>query len=430
MKKAQEWRQRLVAWSLVGVVGWSVPAAAGGDGGLVWQQTGTIEGTEVRGRFGISVGLSGDTLMVGASDEDLTSQDEGVVYVYERQGGIWTVTQLLIASDRFFNDRFGYNIALDGDEALISSPGAREPGSAPGAIYVFERIGGVWVETDKILSPDPDGRGFFGVDLAKDGDTFVSCTDSSSGGLGSHRRAWVYVRSGSGWTLQQQIVPDVALPMGVEVSYLAVDESTVLIGDSDAGLVGEAYAMVRSGTTWSFEQSLLLTTPSNNDHFGVGVALEGDTALITAGRVRRLVVMSRTGNVWSVAQNLIPPPADDCFGCDAVVFDGSRAVVSGARRFGAPDMTPGSVWTLEDDGSGDLVFEQRLTGIGPETSQGDQFGKAVALQSDELVVGAPNRRISGSQRGAVFIFERAPGPVRIFADGFESGDTAAWATTP
>ncbi len=430
MKKARQWRQQLVGLVLMAFQGWALPAMAGGAEGLVWQQTRVIQGNEMRGRFGSSVGLSGDTLMIGSSGRDNTSTDEGAVYVYERQDGIWTVTQLLVASDRSFNDRFGYNIALDGDEALISAPRAREPGGAPGIIYVFERIGGMWVETDKILSPDPDGRGFFGVGLAKDGDTFVSSTDSSPGGLGSHRRVWVYVRTGGGWTLQQQIVPDVALPMGVEVSFLAVDENTVLIGDSNAGPVGEAYAMVRSGTTWSLEQSLLLTTPSNNDHFGIGVALAGDKALITAGRVRRLVMMSRTGNVWSVAQNMIPPSGDECFGCDAVVFDGSRAVVSGARRFGGPNFSPGSVWTLEDDGSGDLAFEQRLTGIGPETSQTDQFGWAIALQGDELVVGAPDRRFGGHQRGAVFIFERAPGPVRIFADGFEAGDTSAWATAP
>src|SRR5690242_1189224 len=58
--------------------------------------------------FGVSVALHGTTAMVGAQQEKVgDNEDQGAVYVFEESGGVWTMTQQLLASDGQAGDTFG-----------------------------------------------------------------------------------------------------------------------------------------------------------------------------------------------------------------------------------------------------------------------------------------------------------------------------------
>src|SRR5689334_18500109 len=56
--------------------------------------------------FGYSMAISGDTLLVGAENDDSTT---GAVYVYVRSGTTWTLQQKLVASDAAVLQGFGYS---------------------------------------------------------------------------------------------------------------------------------------------------------------------------------------------------------------------------------------------------------------------------------------------------------------------------------
>ena len=64
--------------------------------------------------YGRAVAVDGDTAMVGAPN--------GSVFVLERDGDEWVQTQVLESGDD--GDGFGTTIDIDGDTALISAPGA------------------------------------------------------------------------------------------------------------------------------------------------------------------------------------------------------------------------------------------------------------------------------------------------------------------
>ncbi|MBN2248067.1 MAG: FG-GAP repeat protein, partial [Coriobacteriia bacterium] len=69
-------------------------------------------------RFGSSVAVWGDTAVVGAP---YTSGERGAAYVFMRAGGAWTLRQKLIALDGAETDRFGWSVAIRGDTILIGA---------------------------------------------------------------------------------------------------------------------------------------------------------------------------------------------------------------------------------------------------------------------------------------------------------------------
>ena len=94
-------------------------------------------------RFGESVALDDNTLAIGVS-RNYKLTDSGRVYVFVRSGTTWIQQQELVASDGEAGDRFGYSVALDGDTLLIASP-------LKGA-YVFVRSGITWSQQQKLGS--------------------------------------------------------------------------------------------------------------------------------------------------------------------------------------------------------------------------------------------------------------------------------------
>ena len=93
--------------------------------------------------------LSGDTLLVSASEEDVNDADQGSVYVYERNAGgpnQWDEVAVLRAGDGRTFDRFGRSVAIDGDTIVIGATGDDDAGLGSGSAFVFQRIEGQWVE--------------------------------------------------------------------------------------------------------------------------------------------------------------------------------------------------------------------------------------------------------------------------------------------
>ena len=96
--------------------------------------------------FGIGVSLSGDYLVIGASEVD---GRKGAAYVYlKNANGTWEYVQTLMASDATNNDLFGTSVSLSGDQLVIGAFGSN---MEQGAAYIFEKnVQGTWVEVQKL----------------------------------------------------------------------------------------------------------------------------------------------------------------------------------------------------------------------------------------------------------------------------------------
>jgi hypothetical protein len=148
--------------------------------------------------FGTSVSISGDTLVVGAQLEDGGAGDPfsnaGAAYVFARnQGGAdqWGQVRVLRASDRQAQDQFGHSVSISGDTLVVGAfeedGGAGNPLSEAGAAYVFARNqGGAdhWVEVAILRASDRQADDHFGISVSISGDTLVVGAQLEDGGAG------------------------------------------------------------------------------------------------------------------------------------------------------------------------------------------------------------------------------------------------------
>ena len=263
-----------------------------GRSGTTWSQQQTLQASDgaPHARFADSVSVDDDTVVVGAPLDDTPGgPDAGSAYVFVRSAVSWSEQQKLLASDGAASDQLGDSVSVSGDTVVVGAydddtPGGTDAGSA----YVFVRSGAAWSEGQKLVASDGRRGDLFGIAVSISGDTLAvgASFDDTSGGRDAGS-AYVFARSGNFWSEQQKLVAadgSAGDRMGVFLSALA---DAVVVGayldDAPAGSqAGSAYVFVRSGTTWAQLQKLLAPDGASGDWFGTSVSISGDTVVVGA----------------------------------------------------------------------------------------------------------------------------------------------------
>jgi hypothetical protein len=123
------------------------------------------------GLFGLAVGFDGRTLAIGAGSSTIDFEQQGAVFVYELDSGLWTRTQTLTPHTAFRRQAFGiYQVAVDGDRLIVHANGQRTA-RVDGAVYAFERTAaGVWRQSARLLPNPPYHAADYGYRMALHGD--------------------------------------------------------------------------------------------------------------------------------------------------------------------------------------------------------------------------------------------------------------------
>ncbi|MEZ4375848.1 MAG: FG-GAP repeat protein [Polyangiaceae bacterium] len=276
-------------------------------------------------QFGRSVAISGDTIVVGAEDEDGPSDsrsDSGAAYVFTRCGSSWMQSAYLTASNAGNSDRFGKQVAISGDVIVVGAPeedsdatginGAQtnDDASQAGAAYVFRRAAGGWTQEAYLKASNAEKFDNFGDAVGISGSTIVvtatgedspaSGVDGSQGNDPSYLASgavYVFVHDGSAWSQQAYVK---ASNNGANLNFgesLAIDGDTFVAGSIDENSestgvngsqmsgfasTGAAYIFFRSGTTWAQQAYVKASNTGANDKFGTSVAISGDQVLVGA----------------------------------------------------------------------------------------------------------------------------------------------------
>ena len=196
--------------------------------------------------YGIWVSLDGDTAMVGAVSDDELANGAGAVYVIERVDGVWTEVDKLTASDGAEADVFGWFISLSGDLAVISSRWDDDLGDNSGSAYVFERQDGVWTEIDKLNASDGGPNDNFGVQVFTDGEVIaVGAPGHPDGGA-----VYIFELIDDEWTETAKLGPSDGGGFFNFGSPIAIEGDTAFVGatgDVDNGPRFGLGARVREG---------------------------------------------------------------------------------------------------------------------------------------------------------------------------------------
>jgi len=300
--------------------------------GSSWVFQQKLEALQQESRFGESLDLDGDTFITAAPYENVTANDQGAAYVWQRSGGVWSLQHKIIASDGSTSHQFGTDVAISGDVVAISTKKDDDVASDAGAVYLFSRSMGAWSFDVKLTAFDGASKDEFGYKVALDGNTLVvGARAHNAQGVNNAGAAYVFVDNG-GWALQaklEQAVPSIGANLGHCVD---VDGDTLILGANHAGgsATGSAYVFTRNGSTWT-EQAELASPPETGAEHGYSCAVQGDTAVVGApkgGNTGRAYVYSRSGTTWTQGTLVQSPTpaADDFFGA-SVALDAGRFVV-------------------------------------------------------------------------------------------------------
>src|SRR6185295_4469721 len=229
--------------------------------GNVWTQQAYIKASNTGEKddgdtFGYAIALSDDgaTLAVGAPSEDSSAtgingrEDDnsapgaGAVYVFTRTAGVWAQQAYVKSATTRANSLFGYSLGLSSNGNTLAA-GAFDEDGGKGAVHVFLRVGGVWVEHARLQASNGERGDSLGVSVAisDDGNTIVAG---------------------------------------------ALDEDSLLTnvnsGDQDANdqetdtSAGAAYVFTREGNSWRQEAFIKASNTGKEDWFGVRLAVSGD----------------------------------------------------------------------------------------------------------------------------------------------------------
>ena len=284
-------------------------------------------------RFGGSVSIDGDTLVVGARQEDTSTggvnnapnegaAQSGAAYVFVRSGVNWTQQAFLKASNPGANDGFGTGVSVSGNTVVVGALGEDsgttavnstpdEAAADAGAAYVFARSGTTWSQQAYLknasIGTSQVGDNF-GRSVGISGDTIVvgaPLEDSNSTGTTSTPTetattagaALVFTRSGTDWTQQAYLkAPEVDADdqFGIAVS---ISGNTIAVGApredgssqginqpiNDAGVgSGAAYIFVGGGVSWTQQAYIKSSNSQGTDSFGEAINISGDALVVGA----------------------------------------------------------------------------------------------------------------------------------------------------
>ncbi len=351
--------------------------------------------------FGSSVVVEGDIAVVGAPNTNHDGvADVGTAYIFRRSGSSWVEEQKLLALDGARLDLFGGSVAISGDTIIVgaSNENNNGVGDGMGAAYVFRSIGGTWVQEQKLVADDRALVDYFGTSVAISGDTVIVgayFNDDNGSASGS---AYIFRRTGSTWVQEQKLLASNGAAADLFGYSVAVYGALAVVGayqDDDNGInFGSAYVFRFNGSTWIEETELYGSDSATNDSFAFSVSVGVDVAVIGApdhdGR-GAVYVFRKIGSSWVEEQKLLASDGaqDDSLG-SSVTMSGDE-IVAGAPGNWENVWGAGSAYIFATDGTvGEFDLSIVLGAWGPNPGHpADLNGDGVVSAPDlALVLGA------------------------------------------
>jgi hypothetical protein len=224
--------------------------------------------------FGFSVGLSGQTALVGAPGD---SAEQGAVFAFTRTGTTWTQTAKFTGSNSAQFDAFGWSLAFSGHRAVVGAP---QQDGFTGAAYIFTQSGTRFTQQAALTGPHRQSGDLFGRSVALSGITALI----GAPGVPANGSAYVFAQTSTHWTRQATLTAAGRQLGGLGQDALAVSGSTAVVGadPSPANFTGAACEFIRTRTHWALKTTFTDPAGLPNDRLGQSVAIAGTTALAGA----------------------------------------------------------------------------------------------------------------------------------------------------
>ncbi len=340
------------------------------------------------------------------------------VSAFARQSELQTELQRIVAppppnGDPYYNFDVGGAVAISDEWAAVADKTVND---ATGEVYLYRRTSCGWFFQQRLIGEEDSA---FGGSLAIDGDTLAVGGWLWGGQLG---KVYIFQFTGAAWVKTQEILPD-----GLEGferpkfgNSVALSGDVLVVGapwvDAPVEDGGEVRVYERVVGTWQPAARFRLPPVPEvlaGDLYGLGysVAVSGNTIVAGAPlQVGAVYTYERGPNGWLPAAVIENPSPElgDTFGY-SVGISGEHLVIGMPATVGS-HYRPGKAYILERTGSGTWNLEQEIRASDgyADGDHGDDFGAAVAVDGDHVIVGALNGRMNGPDTGTLYLFTRTP----------------------
>ncbi|MCB0411810.1 MAG: FG-GAP repeat protein [Bdellovibrionales bacterium] len=321
-------------------------------------------------------------------------------------------------------DNLGESVAISGNYAAAAAVGDDDGAADSGAVHVYQKSSGNWTFQQK-LKPSQQNASDKAGPVALDGSVLVvgsPITDASSG------IATVFEWSGSQWSEVATLSPGGRLSstqkdlfgaaVAVQGDWIAVGSYQYTMGSTFGA--GSVSLFAKSGGSWNFVQEINSPSPKNFEQFGFALAFDGDRLVVgapandTNGLGPGAVYSFRYVNgQWSAEANIDGSKADGggssaVFG-SALALDGDNLIVGAYKAKGAANNS-GAAYYYAFSG-GQWQYKQKISHPG---SGGDEFARNVSLSGGRLVASAQMQSSDRMARsGSVYYFKLEGGKFNL-----------------
>jgi len=393
--------------------------------------------------FGRAVGISSDTLIVGAPLVNDNDNNSGAVYVFERaqsNNQNWNQVAKLIANDGALGDNFGIFAAIDADTLVIGAHLDDDNGIDSGSAYIFARNtdgNNAWSQVAKLLASDGSAGDWFGWSVAISGNTVaIGAHFDDDNGIDSGS-AYIFERNAGGsdnWGEVTKLKSADGAEGDKFAFQVAVSRDTVVAGavwdDDNDHNSGSAYIFERNAggsDNWGEVTKLIASDSAADDVFGNHVEISGDTLVVGANLNDALGKDSGAAYIfernvggpdnWGEAAKLTASDGDpdDWLG-GWVDIDTDTVVVSTTfDDISGKDSGSAYVYKRNAGGADNWGEVTKLT-----ASDGvaiDWFGFTAEVSHDTVVVGAPLDDDNDTDSGSVYVFSLSTVPTNLVQNG-------------
>ena len=414
----------------------------------------SIEGDQ----FGHSVDISGDFFVVGIN-ESLPDPHQGSAFVFKNNLGTWEEYQILQASDGVDEDRFGFSVAIHDEFIVVGDFFNYDTIRYQGAAYLYKIIGDDWIETNKVTLDWPEYYDWFGYEVDISNDYIAISTIYRDGAYFDQGEVNIYTLRGGIAYDQTLTSPSAQISMHFGKS-LRLYEDALLVGapnyDDGETNTGISYLYLRNETEWVLDQTFENPAPEAEDIFGNSLAMNSN--YITIAESQDNEAGTNTGSIhrYRLPLNLTPVAHEDValtnqnepveipvllndhdkngdvlsvlFAADGdhglVEHDGETITYTPDLDFVGDDVfsytvsdgfgkisdTEVHVKVYEDKAP--LLSSQKLTAFNAKPVE--SFGREIEVYGDYAVIPTKNKNVEYDYEGAVYIYKRETGVWRLF----------------
>ena len=367
-------------------------------------------------RFGGTIDMHKDIMIVGANGDDRNGNYTGCVYVYQSTNEEWIEIAQLRPSDGRAFDNFGVKAAIHEDFIVVGSSGKDsidEHGDEifykVGAAYIFKKPVSGWedaFEDQKLWPPSTDGETYFGYAVDISSNT-IAVSEYYEGWSESKGKVHLYElnKANDKWEYSAVLRTSADTKGDSFGRSLSINDSVIVVGSGRTRMSGHLYSFVyvyqKEGDHWIDANETARLQPELHQKgslFGYEVFLHGNKVLVGAPGYKngdltagRLFLFENIGSNWENMNESASFYANQGVNMEYLgysIFMNDDFIISGA--------TSGSMSKqFEDQDFGKAYLFSNSNGVWKTSTESQiilsgemTFGTGVAIYDEKAIVGS------------------------------------------